>query len=357
MTQRRKTRTVTVGDVKIGSEHPVVIQSMTKTNTADVSATAGQIRELEEAGCEIVRVAVKNTADAKAISLIKQETTISIVADIHFDHRLAVEAIKQGADKIRINPGNIRAPRDIDNIIDAAVSAGIPVRIGVNSGSLSEDTDASGDIAGRMVSSMLGYLEHFRKKGFNELVLSLKASEVPVTVAAYRKIVAECEYPLHLGVTAAGLPEDGIIRSGIGIGALLMDGIGDTVRVSLTGHPVEEVDTAKRILAASGVRSFGMRIIACPTCGRCQVDLISIVKELEEELKRATSDERQATNCKSLLIALMGCEVNGPGEAKEADIGIAFGKDRGVIFCGGKVVKTVDAPVAVAELMKMIKNM
>ncbi|MFH1552040.1 MAG: flavodoxin-dependent (E)-4-hydroxy-3-methylbut-2-enyl-diphosphate synthase [Candidatus Omnitrophota bacterium] len=355
MIKRRETKTVTVGSVKIGSGHPVSIQSMTKTDTSDIRATVGQVRQLEEAGCEIVRVAVKNTSDAKAISAIRKDTEIPFVADIHFDYRLAVECIKQGADKIRINPGNIYKTAEIDKIIDAAASKNIPVRIGVNSGSLRDESDGSTDIADRMVDSALKYVEHFRKRDFDDLVISLKASEVPSTVRAYRRIAGECGYPLHLGVTAAGLPEEGVVKSSIGIGALLMEGIGDTVRVSLTGDSIAEVDVAKRILSAIGSRHFGPRIIACPTCGRCQVDLVSIVKQLEWELKRTTEHARRGTD-KSLVIAVMGCEVNGPGEAKDADIGIAFGKGKGVVFRHGEVVKTVEASAAIKELLEMIRE-
>ncbi len=338
----------------MGSGHPVSIQSMTKTRTSDIEGTIDQVRALENAGCEIVRVAVKDPTDAKAISTIKQEITIPLVADIHFDYRLAVEAAKQGADKIRINPGNICDKGDIDRIIDAAGSRKIPIRIGVNSGSLIKDENVRGDLADTMVRSAVGYIDHFRKKGFEDLVISLKASEVPTTVRAYRKIASECDYPLHLGVTAAGLPEQGMIKSSIGLGILLMEGIGDTIRVSLTGDPVAEAEAAKIILSSVGIRHFGPRIVACPTCGRCQVELVSIVKDLEHEL-RTTNDERRTTD-KQLIIAIMGCEVNGPGEAKDADIGIAFGRGKGAIFRQGKIIKTVDVDDSVKELLKIIRE-
>ncbi|MGB2629747.1 MAG: flavodoxin-dependent (E)-4-hydroxy-3-methylbut-2-enyl-diphosphate synthase [Candidatus Omnitrophota bacterium] len=354
MIKRRKTRTVKVGNVKIGSGNTVSIQSMAKTDTSDVDATIRQVRDLENAGCEIVRVAVKDMEDAKAIGPIRQEIIIPLVADIHFDYKLALEAIRQGADKIRINPGNIYKTGEIDQIIDAAFSAKIPIRIGVNSGSLRGPFTKAGHIADRMVDSALKTIEHFRNKGFNDLVISLKASEVPSTIRAYRRMAGECDYPMHLGVTAAGLPEEGIVKSSIGIGALLMEGIGDTVRVSLTGDPVMEVDVAKRILASLGVRNFGPELVSCPTCGRCEVDLVSIVKELEKEL-RTTNHEPRTTN-KQLVIAVMGCEVNGPGEAKDADIGVAFGKGKGAIFSHGKVIKTVKIDSAIKELFKLIKK-
>jgi len=353
--RRRKTRTVSIGNMKIGSGHPVAIQSMVKTDTSDIGAAVRQIRELEDVGCEIVRVAVKDPDDAKAISAIKQDMTVPLVADIHFDYRLAVEAIKRGADKIRINPGNIYKPADISRIIDAAASGNVPIRIGVNSGSLPKSGTPSAGIADVMVDTALKYLEHFRKRDFNDLVISLKASEVPVTVRAYRRMAGECDFPLHIGITAAGLPEEGIVRSSIGIGALLMDGIGDTVRVSLTGDPVIEVCTAKRILTSAGTRHFGPQIIACPTCGRCQVDLIPIVVELEKELKKEMSRPMTKEE-KQLVIAVMGCEVNGPGEAKDADIGIAFGKGQGAIFRRGQVIKTVEADAVIKELMKTIRE-
>lgn len=355
MRYRRKTRTVRIGNVKIGSGYPVIIQSMTKTLTSDVKATVEQIQELENSGCEIIRVAVKDESDAKAISSIKQEITIPLVADVHFDYKLAVEAIKRGADKVRVNPGNIHKPTEVDKIIDAAKEKSVPIRVGVNSGSLPEKTLLSGHVADRMVDSALNYLEHFKKRDFHDIVISLKASEVPATISAYQKIAKECDYPLHLGVTAAGLPEEGIIKSSIGIGTLLMEGIGDTIRISLTGDPAIEVDAAKRLLNVTGVRHFGPQIISCPTCGRCQVDLVSIVRGLEEEL-RHNGQYAPLNRDKQLVIAIMGCEVNGPGEAKDADIGIAFGKDKGAIFKHGKIVKTVEADSAIKELLEIIKK-
>jgi len=354
MIKRRETRTVSIGNVKIGSGHPIAIQSMSKTDTSDIDSTIKEINGLETAGCEVVRIAVKDDKAVKAISEIKKNTKIPLVADIHFDHRLAIGAIKNGADKIRINPGNIRKPEDINKIIDAALDKGIPIRLGVNSGSLMEMYTSSGSSAEVMADSVEEYLTYFRNRKFNELVISLKSSEVAVTREAYRVMADRCDYPFHVGVTAAGLPEDGIIKSSIGIGSLLLDGIGDTIRVSLTGDPVKEVNIAKKILGAVGARKFGPEIISCPTCGRCQVDLISIVKDFEKKLQ-ITNHESRITD-KSLLIAIMGCEVNGPGEAKGADLGVAFGKDKGVIFNNGEIVKTVDEKNAVKELMGIIKN-
>ncbi len=343
-----------VGNVKIGSFHPVSIQSMTKTHTFDIAATVSQAQSLEKAGCELVRVAVKDIEDAKAISDIKKEIKMPLIADIHFDHELALEAIERGANKIRINPGNIQREEDIDKVVGASARKGIPIRVGVNSGSLMEVAKEGGTQAAGMVKSLLSYLEHFRRRKFNDIVVSLKSSDVSTMVEAYRGMANECDYPFHLGVTASGLPAEGIVKSSMGIGSLLLDGIGDTIRVSLTGDPRGEIDTARRILASAGTRHFGPEIIACPTCGRCQVDLVPIVKELEAELKkRCTMYDTRCTK-KPPIIAVMGCEVNGPGEAKEADIGIAFGNGKGAIFCDGAIVKTVKVAEAVKELINMI---
>jgi len=353
--KRRKTRTVSVGPLKIGSDHPVVIQSMTKVDTSDIGQVVVQIRQLEEAGCEIVRVAVKDKGDAKAISSIKKEVTVPLVADIHFDYKLALEAIKCGADKIRINPGNIKKTKDVEKVIDAASDKNIPIRVGVNSGSLMEIAAGKGLSPQAMVNALLRYMENFRKRNFDDLIISLKSSDVSKTIEAYKKMADECDYPFHVGVTAAGLPEDGVIKSSIGIGALLLDGIGDTIRVSLTGEPTSEVEIAKRILSSVGSRYFGPEIISCPTCGRCQVNLVPIVKNLESELRHLTHKEPLLKE-KQLLVAVMGCEVNGPGEAKGADIGIAFGRGKGVIFRRGEVVKTVKTSGSVKELLDMIKK-
>lgn len=355
MIKRRKTRTVTVGKVKIGSAHPIVVQSMTKTDTADISSTVREIRKLEKAGCEIVRVAVKDMKAAEAISQIKKEISIPLVADIHFDHRLALECIKRGADKIRLNPGNIHRDNEINGIIDRAGEKGIPIRIGVNSGSLSGDKTGKSSGSGAMVRALFKYTDKFRKRAFEDIVISVKSSDVASTVEAYEKVAGECDYPMHVGVTAAGLPSSGIIKSSIGIGALLLKGIGDTVRVSLTGDPVKEVEAARCMLQAVGARHFGHDIISCPTCGRCQVDLVGIVAEIDKKLKEDARYLMLDTG-KPLMIAVMGCEVNGPGEAKEADIGIAFGKSRGAIFKNGKIVKTVRAETAVSEMIKIIRS-
>ena len=289
MIKRRKTRQIRVGDVRIGGGAQVSIQSMAKTGTADVARTVAQIKRLEDAGCEIVRVAVKTSGDADAIKAIKRRIKIPLVADIHFDYRLALRAIASGADKIRLNPGNIRKKEDITAVIKAAKKAHIPIRIGVNSGSVFTGygllvTSYGRSAVSTLVNAALQYVKLFEKHDFRDIIISLKSSDVVSTVEAYESISKRCDYPLHLGVTAAGPYDTGIVKSSIGIGALLLEGIGDTIRVSLTADPVEEVAAAKRILSAVGVRQLGHEIISCPTCGRCQVDLVKIVDELEKKI-------------------------------------------------------------------------
>ena len=345
MINRRKTRLVKVGGVKVGGGAPVSIQSMTKVETSDVSAVVSQIKRLKNAGCDIIRVAVKTVKDAQAVRVIKRKIDMPIVCDIHFDHRLALKCIESGADKIRLNPGNIRKAGDIGEVVRAAKRAKIPIRIGVNSGSTSED----------FVKSAIRYVKIFEELDFRDIIISLKASDVTKTVEAYREISKLCDYPLHLGVTASGPYDLGIVKSSIGIGALLLDGIGDTIRVSLTADPVEEVIGAKRILSSLNLRNFGPEILSCPTCGRCQVDLVGMVNKLDKAIHDSRFLPcRQADTIheRPLTIAIMGCEVNGPGEAKEADIGIAFGKGSGILFKKGRVVKKVSIKNAVGELIK-----
>lgn len=355
MMHRRKTRQIKVGGVKIGGDAPVSIQSMTKVDTSNVKAVVAQIKELERAGCEIIRVAVKDLGDARAVGAIKKKIDIPIVCDIHFNYKLALESIKHGADKIRLNPGNMRNREEIALVVKAAKKAGIPIRIGLNSGSVLKGRgtrdEGRGTLSDSLIKSALDYIKIFEELRFHDIIISLKASDVAATVEAYRKMSALTDYPLHLGVTASGSYDSGIVKSAIGIGALLLDGIGDTIRVSLTADPVEEVIAAKRILSSLGLRRFGPEVISCPTCGRCQVDLGGIVKELERNL--ATGSWQLATN-RPLKIAIMGCEVNGPGEAKEADIGIAFGKGSGMIFKKGKILKRVDVKNAVKELLRQL---
>jgi len=340
--KRRKTKVVKVGRVKIGGNNPISIQSMTKTDTRNIKSTVKEIKALERAGCEIVRLAVKNKESARALKAIKKKIHIPLVADIHFDYRLAILSIKNGADKIRINPGNIKNVTEIKEIIKLAKAKKIPIRIGLNSGSLPR-----GETFEHLA---LKYIKLFERENFRDIIISLKSSDVEETIKAYRKLALRCNYPFHIGVTACGSYNTGIVKSSIGIGVLLLDGIGDTVRVSLTGDPVKEVLSAKSILQASGVRKFQHEVIACPTCGRLQVNLSFILKKVEERLAKRKKVR------KPLKIAIMGCEVNGPGEAREADIGIAFGKGKGILFKKGRFIKAVKTKNAVKELLKIIPN-
>jgi (E)-4-hydroxy-3-methylbut-2-enyl-diphosphate synthase len=347
--QRRRAKVVSIGKVKIGGNYPIAIQSMAKTKTADYKATLDSIRQLEISGCEIVRLAVKDKDDIKALHKIKQKTKIPLVADIHFNWRLALEAIDSGIDKIRVNPGNIPQGKNLKEIIRALKLAKIPLRIGVNSGSL-ENKYSKVSIADGLVKSTQGYLRFIEKQGFYDIVISLKAANVLDTIEAYKKIAVSCEYPLHLGLTATGVKTRGIVKSSVALGGLLLDGIGDTIRVSLTEEPQEEVGIAKYILEALDLRKFGPQIISCPTCGRCEVNLIELVNKFEKKLSRIGPDK-----LKNLKIAIMGCEVNGPGEAKEADIGIAFGKEKGMLFKDGKAIKKVFWKNCIKEIFEQIK--
>lgn len=348
--KRRRARIVKIGRVCIGDGYPVAIQSMAKIRTSDVDNAVRQIKELERCGCEIVRVAVKDIHDARSIKAIKQRVGLPIVADIHFNWRLAIDAIDSGADKIRLNPGNIFKKEQVRQIAGAAKSNGIAIRVGLNSGSLpGANSYHRTSEAKRMVEGALNYIKILEGVGFSDIVVSLKASDVTNTIEAYRLIARLCDYPLHLGVTATGLPYSGTIKSSIALGVLLSEGIGDTIRVSLTDKPQSEVRVAKAILESLGLRSFGPEVISCPTCGRCEVDLIKIVSRLEEKLcaKRYTLKAIHP-----LKIAVMGCIVNGPGEAKAADIGVAFGKDRGLLFKNGKAIKKVSAAGCLDLLLK-----
>lgn len=351
MIKRKKTREIRVGNVKIGNGAPVVIQSMAKTDTRDVIKTADQINALEKIGCRIARVAVKDADAAKAIAAIKERINIPLVADIHFDYRLALLAIQSGADKIRINPGNMTKKNEVEAVAAAARAKHIPIRIGVNSGSIGAKLKGLKDPAAPMVKAVLNYIRLFEKLKFYDIAISLKASDVVTTVEAYRFISRKCDYPLHLGITAAGSSEDGIIRSAVGIGTLLMEGIGDTIRVSLTGDPVSEVYAAKQILEATGLGKFGPQVISCPTCGRCQVDLAKICEEFKSKLGV------KANKLKNITIALMGCEVNGPGEAMDADIGIAAGKNSGMLFKKGKPVKKILEKDFVKTLLEELEKL
>lgn len=346
-----RTNQVNIGNVRIGGNNPVAIQSMTNTDTRDVKATVDQINQLEKVGCEIVRVAVPDMKAAKAISQIKSQINIPLVADIHFDYRLALESIKQGIDKLRINPGNIGSPDRVKVIVKEAKKRKIPIRIGVNSGSLEKDIleKYNGKVTARgMVESAAYHIKILEDNDFFDIVVSLKASDIQRTIEAYRLFSQKFNYPLHLGITEAGTTFSGTIKSAIGLGTLLLEGIGDTIRVSLTGPPQEEVRVAKEILKTLGLRKFGPEIISCPTCGRTEIDLVKLVKQVEEKTVHIK---------KPLKIAVMGCVVNGPGEAREADVGVAGGKKLGVIFRKGKIVKTVKENEIVRALMEEIRKL
>ena len=332
MDNRKNTRTVMVGNVPIGGQNPVVIQSMTNTKTEDVQATVVQIRELIAAGCQIVRVAVPNMEAAKAISEIKKMINIPLVADIHFDYRLAIAAIDAGADKIRINPGNIGSEEKVAKILEAAKEKGIPIRIGVNSGSIDRRLVEKYGVGARaMVENLREYIEMFERHDFGDIVLSMKSSDIYLNTEVNQMVSSEFDYPLHLGITESGSDYSGLIKSSIGLGRLLMDGIGDTIRVSLTGDPVKEIKAAKRILISLGLLS-GINIVSCPTCGRCNIDLESLTRRIEKATESIN---------KNLTIAIMGCAVNGPGEAREADIGIAGGVHEALLFKNGEIISKI----------------
>ena len=331
---RRKSRQIHVGKVPVGGDAPITVQSMTNTPTQDAAATVAQIRRLESAGCEIVRVAVPDQQAAEAIADIKARIHIPLIADIHFDYRLALEAARRGADGLRINPGNIGGQRKVQAVVDCARDLGLPIRIGVNAGSLEKDLlkTYNGATAQAMVESAMRHVALLERTGFDQIKISIKASDVPRTLEAYRLLAQRTEYPLHVGVTEAGSLYSGVVKSALGIGMLLAEGIGDTLRVSLTRDPVEEVRVGFEILKALGIRQRGPEIISCPTCGRCGIDLMSLVEQVDQAL---------LTRTVPIKIAIMGCVVNGPGEAKEADIGVAGGKGQGILFKKGKVVRKV----------------
>ncbi len=344
------TKQIMVGAVPVGGGAPVSIQSMCNTYTHDVEATVRQINLLAAAGCDIVRVAVPDLAAAKAIGAIKERISIPLVADIHFDYRLALEAIAAGADKVRINPGNIGSEDRVKAVANACAQKGIPIRIGVNGGSLEKPLLAKyGKVCPEaMVESAFGHIALLNKYDFDDICVSLKSSSVPVAMQAYQLMHQRSDYPLHLGVTEAGTYEMGTIKSAIGIGGLLALGIGDTFRVTLTADPVEEVTVARRILQACGLRKDGPELIACPTCGRTRIDLIPLAQEVERRLEGCT---------KPITVAVMGCAVNGPGEASAADCGIAGGNGEGLLFRRGKVLKKVPQDQLVDELMKLIDEL
>lgn len=346
---RCHTRQIQVGSIPIGGDAPIRVQSMTNTPTHDIQATVDQIQRLETAGCEIVRVAVPDQTAAQAISGIKDKIRIPLIADIHFDHRLAISAAEAGADGLRINPGNIGSQHKVKAVVDCATQHRIPIRIGVNAGSLDKDLlqQYGSATPEAMVASARQHVRLLTDLGFDQIKISLKASDVPRTVAAYRLLAEQSNWPLHLGITEAGTLFTGIVKSAMGIGMLLAEGIGDTLRVSLTRDPVDEIRVAWEILKALGLRQRGPDIIACPTCGRCGIDLFEIVNQVEKALLSMTVP---------IKIAIMGCVVNGPGEAREADIGIAGGKEIGILFRKGEVVAKFPQHQLAERLLAEVKT-
>ena len=347
--KRDNTRKISVGGVDIGGGAAVSVQSMCNTKTWDVEATVAQIKAMKAAGCDIVRIAVPDMAAARAISDIKEGVDMPLVADIHFDYRLALEAAARGIDKIRINPGNIGGEENVKAVADACRRRGIPIRIGVNAGSLEQRLleKYGHPCPEAMVESAAGHAALLEKFGFYDICLSLKASSVPLTIAAYRRAAERFEYPLHLGVTETGTEWNGTIQSAVGIGTLLSEGIGNTVRVSLTADPVREVSTGIAILKAAGVRKGGVRFVSCPTCGRTEIDLISLANKVEGLVRGLDRD---------ITVAVMGCVVNGPGEAREADYGIAGGKNKGILFKKGQVLGTYPYDELCDALMQLIEK-
>jgi (E)-4-hydroxy-3-methylbut-2-enyl-diphosphate synthase len=330
---RRSSTQVNVGDVTLGGDAPVRVQSMTNTDTKDAEATLGQIAELAEAGCEIVRVAIPRADALDGFARVCESSPLPVIADIHFDHRLAIEATRLGAAKLRINPGNIGDTSRVDSVIDAAGAAGIPIRIGVNAGSLAaEYHDLDWPLPEKLAASAVAFCEHFESRGFTDIVVSAKASSVRTTIEAYRLLADRVPYPLHIGVTEAGTAFSGTVKSAIGLGVLLEQGIGDTLRVSLTAPPAEEARVAWEILAALDIRRRGPELVSCPTCGRCQVDLVPIADEVDRRLRELDTP---------IKVAVMGCVVNGPGEARDADVGVAAGKGVGLVFRHGQPVRKV----------------
>ncbi|MCR5482761.1 MAG: flavodoxin-dependent (E)-4-hydroxy-3-methylbut-2-enyl-diphosphate synthase [Clostridia bacterium] len=351
------TMKVFCGDVQIGGGAPISIQSMTNTNTADVKATTKQICELADAGCQIVRLAVPDMEAAEAFREIRKNSPVPLVADIHFDYRLAIAAIRNGADKIRINPGNIGSRDRVEAVVREAKAAGIPIRVGVNSGSLEKSIlEKYGRVTAKgLAESAMNNVKLLESMDFEDIVVSLKSSDVIMNYEAHKIISKLTQHPLHIGVTEAGTPARGEIKSAAGIGALLLEGIGDTMRVSLTGDPVREVIFAKKLLAEIGIRKDSINIVSCPTCGRTKVNLEAIVNKIEAALM-PLEKERAAKGLKGITVAVMGCAVNGPGEAKEADLGVACGDGKGLIFIKGETVGTVDEKDIAATLTEKIRN-
>lgn len=349
MEKRETTRQISAGKIKIGGGADISVQSMCNTKTWDVDATVSQISKLKAAGCDIVRLAVPDMESARAISAIKERVDMPLVADIHFDYRLALEAAERGIDKIRINPGNIGEERNVRTVAEACRARHIPIRIGVNAGSLEKRLleKYGSPCPEAMIESAAAHAALLERCGFEDICLSLKASSVPLTVAAYRMAAERFDYPLHLGVTETGTAFNGTVRSAVGIGTLLCEGIGNTIRVSLTDEPVKEVEAGIAILKAAGLRSGGVRFVSCPTCGRTEIDLISLAKQVEQRLSHIQAE---------ITVAVMGCVVNGPGEAREADYGIAGGKGKGLIFKKGQVLGTYPYESLCQALIELIEK-
>lgn len=346
---RKMTKEVQIGNIKIGGGNPIIIQSMCNTDTRDVTATVKQILQLEEAGCELVRIAILDMDAANAVEEIKKQIHIPLVADIHFDYRLALRVMELGIDKVRINPGNIGEESRIKQVVEKAKEKHIPIRIGVNSGSLEKDlVQKYGGVTSQgLVESALRHVRILEKYDYYDIVVSIKASDVLFSLEAYQLLSQAIDYPIHVGITEAGTVYSGTVKSAVGIGAILAAGIGDTLRVSLTGDPVEEIKAAKEILKSLNLRKFGIQLISCPTCGRTQIDLISIANEVEKLCQGIDKD---------IKVAVMGCVVNGPGEAREADVGIAGGKGEGLLFKKGEIIKKVKEEELVSALMNEIQK-
>lgn len=348
--ERRISRKVKVGSVYVGGDAPITIQSMTTAHTKNIEDTLNQIEKLHKAGCDIVRCAVLDMEDAESLKEITKKSPIPIVADIHFDYRLALKSIENGVSALRINPGNIGSIDRIKAVAEGCTKKKIPIRIGVNSGSLEKDIlEKYGKVtAEALVESALRHVEILEDLNFQDIVISIKSSNVPMMISCYRLIAEKCDYPLHLGVTEAGTVQRGTIKSSIGIGTLLAEGIGDTIRVSLTSDPIEEIKVGIEILKSLGIRKKGVEFVSCPTCGRTQINLIKIAEEVEKKLENYNKD---------IKVAVMGCVVNGPGEARESDIGIAGGKGEGIIFKKGKVIKKVKEEELIDALMEEIQKL
>ena len=348
MIKRRISKQIQIGDVKIGGDAPISVQSMCNTDTRDSSATVKQIKELQDAGCELIRLAVLNKDAAAAIKEIKKQVEIPVIADIHFDYRLAIQCIENGIDALRLNPGNIGRTENVKKVVDLAKINNVPIRIGINAGSLEKNIAAMDiPLSEKMVMSAMEHVKILEDNNFDKIKISLKSSSVPTTIDAYRLMAKKVGYPLHLGVTEAGTLKGGLVKSSVGLGTLLAEGIGDTIRVSLTENPVEEVYAGFSILKSLELRQKGINFVSCPTCGRCQIDLISLAKKVENALKDID---------KPLTVAVMGCPVNGPGEAKHADYGVAGAIKEGYIFKKGEIIKRVPEENLLSELLDLIKK-